>query len=74
VSRRSARILFSAFLIAYTVFLTWPGMEVANRATPRILGLPLSFFWVVLWVASAFFVLLVLHLAENREREEGDDS
>jgi len=74
VSRRSARILFGVFLVGYTVFLTWPGMLVANRMTPRILGLPLSFFWVVLWVGAATVVLLILHLAENRERNEGGDS
>ncbi len=69
MSRRNARWLFVAFLAAYTVALTWPGMLVANRIEPRILGLPLSFFWVALWVAAGFFVLLNLHVAENRERE-----
>ena len=74
MSRRAARFLFVGFMIAYTVALTWPGMLVANRMTPRILGLPLSFFWVVLWVGAACVVLLILHLAETRERREGGES
>ena len=71
MSRSAARKLFIGFLVAYTIALTWPGLLLMNRAEPRILGLPLVFFWVALWVASATGVLYVLHRAENRERDEG---
>ena len=71
MSRAAARKLFVGFLVAYTVALTWPGLLLMNRAEPRIVGLPLIFFWVALWVAAGTIVLYVLHRAENRERDEG---
>lgn len=39
----------------------FPLFAIANRVEPIILGLPFSFFWVVLWIVIAFSALLVLY-------------
>ncbi len=41
-----------------------------NRIRPLVLGLPFSFFWVVMWVVGSLLVLFALDRVEKREREE----
>jgi hypothetical protein len=50
MTTRGARRLVVATFVVYAVALTWPGVLPFNRIRPFILGLPFSFFWVVLWV------------------------
>ncbi len=65
MSRRAARTLALIFFAAYTLALTYPGFVPFNRIRPFVLGLPFSFFWVVLWVAASLLVLWILHHAET---------
>lgn len=43
-------------------------LGVGNRISPRILGLPLSLAWNVLWVGLSFAALGLYHLTSGDER------
>lgn len=66
--RRAAQILFWTFLVLYTGALTWPGLTVANRIRPFVLGLPFVFFWVGAWVFAGLVVFWIMDLLESAER------
>jgi hypothetical protein len=73
VTVRAARVLFVLFFTVFAVVLMWPGVLPFNRIEPLVLGLPFSFFWVVLWVALSFFVFLLVHRIEMREIGNEED-
>lgn len=52
--------------------LIFPFFEIGNRATPIVLGLPFSFFWVILWIAITFIALLILYRLDPEKDEERD--
>lgn len=54
------------------LLLIFPLFELVNRPTPIILGLPFSFFWVILWIFITFVALIVLYLIDPDKNEEGD--
>lgn len=60
-------VLFSFFCFLMLVF---PLFEIGNRATPIIMGLPFSFFWVILWIFITFAGLLVLYRLDPDKDEE----
>ncbi|MCH9649976.1 MAG: hypothetical protein K0U98_17195 [Deltaproteobacteria bacterium] len=62
---RRRRWTFVAVLIAAAVALTWPVYPLFSAASPQILGLPLAFAWVVLWLGVVFAALLWLFLQEE---------
>lgn len=66
------RIATGLFFAAFTLAVTWPGYVAFNHASPRILGLPLSFAWPAMWVAGAFVVLVLLDLSESRDEDGGE--
>jgi hypothetical protein len=66
--RRGTALFFFLFVLA----VTWPGMVPFNRIQPQVLGLPLSMFWITLWVFCSFLVLLVVDRVEGRAREEDE--
>lgn len=66
----TARRLTAVYFALYIVALTWPGVGLANRVRPLVLGLPFNFFWVALWVALSVLVLFGLDRIERRERRE----
>jgi hypothetical protein len=70
MSPRAGRRLVLGYFALYAVALTYPGVAVVNRIAPRILGLPPTLFWVVLWVALSFPVLWLGWRAEARGRGE----
>lgn len=59
-----------AFYLAATAGLVWPIYAQFSGIRPLVLGMPLSLFYVVLWVVASFLVLLGLYLWEGRR---GDD-
>lgn len=67
-ARRGAAVFFVLFVLA----VTWPGMLLFNRIHPLILGLPLSMFWIALWVFLSFLVLLTVDWVEGSARRRGD--
>lgn len=65
---------FNTFYICITAFaflmLIFPVYEVANRATPIIMGLPFSFFWPVFWIIITFAAIVFLYRVDPDHKEE----
>ncbi|WP_205720245.1 hypothetical protein [Fodinibius halophilus] len=55
---------FITIFILIQLGLIWPGYALFSDIYPMILGLPLSFFWVVVMLVSAFFLLLWYYLTD----------
>lgn len=70
MSPRAGRRLILGYFALYAVALTYPGITVVNRIGPRILGLPPTLLWVVVWVTLSFPVLWLGWRAEARHRGE----
>jgi len=68
---RTARLLTAAYFTSMAIAVTWPGMLVASRIRPLVLGLPFAFFWDAAWIAVAVLVLWLLDRVERRYREGG---
>lgn len=58
------------FYLAATAGLVWPVYAFFGGIRPRVLGLPFSLVYVVLWVVASFAVLLGLFLWERRRERE----
>ncbi|MEK4025557.1 MULTISPECIES: hypothetical protein [Sporosarcina] len=56
------------------LLLIFPLYEIANRATPIIMGLPFSFFFIILFILLTFAAILILYkLDPDNALEEGED-
>lgn len=66
---RLNRIIFSFVMMLATLAVVWPGHAIFGSATPLILGLPLSFAWIILWVIISFVAMLALHFSDNKVPE-----
>lgn len=55
--RHGGRVLVALYFIAYALAVTWPGMLLANRIEPLVLGLPFNLVWVAAWVVGGALVL-----------------
>lgn len=72
MSRRKFNTLFIITGLIPFLMLIFPIFEIGNRATPIVLGLPFSFFWVILWIIITFIALLGLYFLDPEKEEEGD--
>jgi len=63
--RRRRRCLFITLLLVATLALIWPVYPVFSSIRPLILGLPLSFAWVVLWLSIVFSALVWLYRTDG---------
>jgi hypothetical protein len=52
------------------LMLVFPLYGIANRATPIVMGVPFSFFWVVLWIIIVFVAITVLYFKDPENGEE----
>lgn len=69
---RRRRVVAGAFTVWFLVVLTailWPVYALVGHARPFVLGLPFSFFWVILWLLVSFTGLLLLYLFRYRGEE-----
>ena len=59
-------------IIAILLFLAtiWPGYPLFAGVEPMILGLPLSFAWLILCVLISFISMLALYFSDNKEELE----
>jgi len=65
---RRAKLLFVAVVIAAAIALVWPVLFWVAGPRPFILGLPLPFAWVVLWLLIVFAALVWLYRTEHSGR------
>lgn len=60
--------ILTIFVLVCFFCLVWPGYAWwGNSIEPRILGIPFSFAWNILWVVLSFVALLLFH-ASTRGR------
>jgi hypothetical protein len=52
------------------LMLVFPIYGLANRATPIVMGVPFSFFWVVLWIVITFIAISVLYFKDPENGKE----
>lgn len=65
-ARRTRRLALVCTLVVTTAALVWPVYPFfASSPRPFILSLPLSFAWVVLWLAVIFVALGTLYVVEE---------
>jgi hypothetical protein len=64
---RRRRIVFAAVYAVVAACLVWPVYPLAASAFPLILGLPLSFAWMVGALVAGFLTLLALYLGDARD-------
>ncbi|MDZ7773878.1 MAG: hypothetical protein U5K31_14225 [Balneolaceae bacterium] len=64
MSRR--KIIFVIGLVLVQLALIWPVYPLFSGARPFILGLPLSFFWLIVVLCCAFGLLLWYYLTDPR--------
>jgi TRAP-type C4-dicarboxylate transport system permease small subunit len=66
---RYSRVIFSVFMCILTIFLVWPGYSLFSSAEPLILGLPLSFAWVVFCTVAGFVAMALLYYTDYIKEE-----
>lgn len=66
-TRKKRSFILIALLAIIQICLIWPVYPLFGSAEPLILGIPLSFFWVILMVLTSFFALLTFFIKENQE-------
>jgi TRAP-type C4-dicarboxylate transport system permease small subunit len=68
--RRWLDALFALHCAATLIALVWPVYAWAGaRIEPRLLGLPFSMAWIVLWILLTFAALVLYELLGERARE-----
>jgi len=59
--------LLAGYFVICALGLIWPGYAwLGNRIEPYILGLPLSFAWVVGWVLVTLLVLVAYDITRDQ--------
>ncbi|KAA0561800.1 DUF3311 domain-containing protein [Bacillus sp. CH30_1T] len=62
--------IYCLSLILPFLLLVFPLFSIGNRATPIIMGMPFSIFWVILWIIITFLIVLVLYRIDPDKDEE----
>ena len=62
---RRRRSLFMAIVLIATLALIAPVYPLVSSIRPLILGLPLSFAWVVLWLTIVFAALVWIYRSDR---------
>ena len=66
---RYSRLIFIVVMLVTSVAIIWPGHAIFSSATPLILGFPLSFAWIILWVIIGFAAMLGLYHSDSHDDE-----
>lgn len=69
------KLVFVVGLLLVQLALIWPIYPLFSGARPFILGLPLSFFWLIVVLVCAFGLLLWYYLTDPKlEEPKAEDS
>ncbi|MDX1670923.1 MAG: hypothetical protein R3211_01175 [Balneolaceae bacterium] len=63
------KIIFLVLLGIIQLCVIWPVYTWFSGIHPMILGLPLSFAWIIAMLLSAFFLLLWYYLSDPQRRQ-----
>lgn len=59
------KVMSVYFIICYAM-VSFPGLYIANRIRPYILGMPFLLFWCILWAAVMTFAgMIYLYIVEE---------
>ncbi|MEK5391384.1 DUF3311 domain-containing protein [Margalitia sp. FSL K6-0131] len=73
MSQRKFNTFYIIIALIPFLMLIFPLFELGNRATPIVLGLPFSFFWVILWIIITFVGLIILYKFDPKKDGEEDE-
>ncbi|GGF26924.1 hypothetical protein GCM10010954_27470 [Halobacillus andaensis] len=62
--------IYSLSLLVPFLLMVYPLFSLGNRATPFVLGLPFSIFWVIFWIIITFIIVLFLYRIDPDKDEE----
>jgi hypothetical protein len=65
----ASRIIFLAVMLLAVLSVNWPGLLLFSGTTPLILGFPLSFAWIILWVVICFAAMMGLYLSDKKHEK-----
>ncbi|MGP4078424.1 DUF3311 domain-containing protein [Pseudalkalibacillus sp. R45] len=71
MTKRKFTTIYCLSLLVPLLLLLFPMFSLGNRATPMVIGLPFSVFWVILWIIIAFLIVLVLYRIDPDKDEKG---
>ncbi|MCA1055781.1 DUF3311 domain-containing protein [Rossellomorea aquimaris] len=71
MSKRTFTNLYCISLGIPFLLLIFPLFAIGNRATPVVMGMPFSVFWVILWIIVTFLIVLALYRIDPDKDEEG---
>lgn len=63
------KIIFIVALLLIQLSLIWPVYPIFSDIYPLILGIPLSFAWVIFVLFAAFFLLLWYYLSDPEKTD-----
>lgn len=63
------KIIFVVALLIIQLCLIWPVYPLFSDIYPLILGIPLSFAWIIFVLLAAFFLLLWYYLTEPENKD-----
>lgn len=64
------KIFFLLIFVVIQLSVIWPIYPLFSDIYPLILGLPLSFAWVIFVLFSAFFLMLWYYLSDPEKSEQ----
>lgn len=67
------KVIFLVGLLIIQLSLIWPIYPLFSTVEPMILGLPLSFAWVVFVLIAAFSLLLWYYLSDPKTKAQGEE-
>ncbi|MGM0840020.1 DUF3311 domain-containing protein [Rossellomorea aquimaris] len=70
MSKSAFTKIYCLSLILPFLLLIFPLFSIGNRATPIVMGMPFSVFWVILWIIITFLIVLVLYRIDPDKDEE----
>ncbi|PID05823.1 MULTISPECIES: hypothetical protein [unclassified Sporosarcina] len=74
MSKKKFNTIYIMIVTVPFLLLIFPLFELANRATPIIMGLPFSFFYIILLILLTFLGVLILYRFDpDHKLEEGDE-
>ncbi len=65
---RRVKLLFACVVVAAAAALVWPVLFWLAGPRPFILGLPLPFAWIILWLLIVFAALVWLYRTEHSDQ------
>ncbi|PIC99967.1 hypothetical protein [Sporosarcina sp. P29] len=74
MSKKKFNTIYIVIVTIPFLLLIFPLFELANRATPIVMGLPFSFFYIILLILLTFLGVLILYRFDpDHKLEEGDE-